>query len=328
MISKLFAGLGIAAALAAAPAAAWAQDYPVKPVTLVVGYPAGGPVDSLARALAQRLAAELNQPFVIDNKPGANEIVASQFVAKAKPDGYTLFVCTEAPLTQNQFLYKKLGYSPENDLVPVTHLVNVPMVLAVRPDFPASTVKEFIAVAKARSDKEVVNYASAGLGGVTHLPMAMFGKNEGFRWNHVPYRGAAPILPDLISGQVDATMLAVSFLGPHINEKKVKALAVSADQRAKLLPQVPTFKELGIKDVKASFIIALTGPKGLPPSIADKLAALSRRIVNEKEFRERNMDSFAFTPVGSSPSEFASYLAADRTFQEDRVKTSGASLEF
>lgn len=327
MIWRLLAGASLAAAtFAAAPALA--QDYPAKPVTLVVGYPAGGPVDALARALAQRLSADLKQPFVIENKPGANEIVASQFMAKAKPDGYTLFICTEAPLTQNQFLYKKLGYSPETDLVPVSHLVNVPMVLTVSPNFPASTAKEFIAVAKARSDKEPVNYASAGLGGVTHLPMAMFGKNEGFRWNHIPYRGAAPILPDLITGQVDATMLAVSFLGPHINEKKVKALAVSAEQRAKMLPHVPTFKELGIQDVKASFIISITAPKGLPAPIAEKLAAASRRIVHDKDFREKNIDSFAYTPVGSSPAEFAAYLAADRLLQEERVKTSGASLDY
>lgn len=326
MIWRLLAGASLAAATFAAPALA--QDYPAKPVTLIVGYPAGGPVDSLARALAQRLSDELKQPFVIDNKPGANEIVATQFMAKSKPDGYTLFVSTEAPLTQNQFLYKKLGYVPETDLAPVTHLVNVPMVLTVSPRFPANTVKEFIAAAKSRSDKELINYASAGLGGVTHLPMAMFGKNEGFRWNHVPYRGAAPILPDLMSGQVDATMLAVSFLGPHINEKKVKALAVSAEQRARMLPHVPTFKELGIKEIKASFIIAMTGPKGLPAPIAEKLAAASRKIVHEKEFREKNIDSFAYTPIGSSLSEFASYLAADRVLQEERVKTSGASLDY
>ncbi|MGH8431076.1 MAG: Bug family tripartite tricarboxylate transporter substrate binding protein, partial [Solimonas sp.] len=249
MIKGILAATGLAVA-ALAGNSALAQDYPTKPVTLVVGYPAGGPVDTFARALGQRLTEELKQIFIIDNKPGANEIIASQYVAKAKPDGYTIFISTEAPLTQNQFLYKKLGYSPEADLMPVSQLVTVPMVLSVSPAFPANTLKQFLEVAKSRSDKPI-NYASGGVGGVTHLPMAMLARNEGFQWTHVPYKGAAPILPDLMANQVDATILAVSFMQQHINEKKVKALAVYADQRATSLPNVPTFKELGIKDIKA-----------------------------------------------------------------------------
>lgn len=321
----------VAAAVAATTLAggvALAQDYPAKAVTLVVGYPAGGPVDIFARALAQRLSEELKQSFIIENKPGANEILASQYVAKAKPDGYTIFVSTEAPLTQNQFLYKKLGYSPEGDLVPVSQLVSVPMVLAVSPNFPANTLKEFIAQAKARPDSQLINYGSGGVGGVTHLPMAMFAKNEDFKWNHVPYKGAAPILPDLMAGQVDATILAVSFLSPYINDKKIKALAVYADQRAKSLPQVPTFKELGLKDIQAKFIIAMSGPKGLPAPVAEKLASTSKKIMQEKAFREKNMDPFAFTGVGSAPAEFTAYLASDRVSQEERVKVSGATLDY
>lgn len=319
----LLAALGLASA--AAPALA--QDWPSKPITFVVGYPAGGPVDALARALGQRLSAELKQPVVIDNKPGANEIVASQFVARSKPDGYTLFVSTEAPLTQNQFLYKKLGYVPETDLVPISQLIHVPMVLAVRPDFPAETAKEFIARARARSNSEPVNYASAGVGGVTHLPMAMLGKNEGFRWNHVPYKGAAPILPDLMAGQVDATMLAVAFLGPYIVDKKIKGLAVSAEQRPKALPHVPTFKELGIKDVQAGFLIGLTGPKGLPPALAVRLANAARAVLQEQDFRDKYIDPYAYSVVASSPTAFALYLRNDRTVQEERVRASGATLD-
>lgn len=325
MLRKFLIGTGVAAS-AVLGTSVLAQEYPSKPVTLVVGYPAGGPVDTFARALGQRLTEEMKQPFVIDNRGGANEIVATQYVSKAKPDGYTIFVSTEAPLTQNQFLYKTLSYSPEKDLMPISQLVNVPMVLATSPIFPANTLKEFIAIAKSRQNQPI-NYASGGVGGVTHLPMAMFGKNEGFTWNHVPYRGAAPILPDLMAGQVDATILAVSFLSQHINEKKIKALAVYSDQRVKSLPNVPTFKELGIKDIKANFIIALSGPKGLPIPIAEKLATTSRKILNDNQFREKYMDPYAFTGVGSSPAEFSAYLASDRILQQERVKVSGATLE-
>lgn len=307
---------------------ALAQEYPAKAVTLVVGYPAGGPVDSFTRALALRLSEDLKQPFIIENKPGANEILASQYVAKAKPDGYTIFVSTEAPLTQNQFLYKKLGYSPESDLVPISQLVSVPMALAVSPKFPANSMKEFITLAKSRSNGNAINYGSGGVGGVTHLPMAMLAKNEAFQWNHVPYKGAAPILPDLMAGEVDATILAVSFLGPFINDKKIKALAVYADQRVKSLPNVPTFKELGIKDIKADFIIAMSGPKGLPLPIAEKLAAASRKIIQQdKQFRDKQLDANTLVGVASTPSEFAAYLQADRVLQEERVKVSGATLE-
>ena len=327
MTQRVLTGLMAAAALLVAHAPAQAENYPSKPITFIVGYPAGGPVDSLARALATRLSTDLKQPIVIDNKPGANEILAAQFMAKAKPDGYTFFISTEAPLTQNQFLYKKLGYVPETDLVPVTQLINVPMVLAVRPDFPAATAKEFIAQAKSRSGQNLINYGSGGVGGVTHLPMAMFAKNEAFQWNHVPYKGAAPILPDLMAGQVDATMLAVSFLGPYISEKKIKGLAVSASSRSKALPDVPTFKELGIPDPQASFVIAMTGPKGLPAPIAEKLASTSRAVLQDKKFREQYIDPFSYTVVASTPAAFAQYLNTDRGTQRERVRVSGAKLE-
>ncbi|MEG1766845.1 MAG: tripartite tricarboxylate transporter substrate binding protein [Comamonas sp.] len=327
MRNKLTRCLATLSLLGLACGAAQAQPYPSKPITLVVGYPAGGPVDSLARALGQELSARLKQPVLIDNRAGANEIVASQFVARARPDGHTLFVSTEAPLTQNQFLYKKLGYVPETDLVPVSELIKVPMVLTVRPDFPAQTAQEFIAVARARKGEQLVNYASAGVGGVTHLPMAMFAKNEGFQWSHVPYKGAAPILPDLMAGQVDATMLAVAFLAPYIQDKKVRGLAVSAQTRPKILPDVPTFKELGITDVQASFIIGLTAPKGLPAPIAEQLAEASRAVLFNPTFRERNLDPYAYTAVGSAPSAFAAYLASDRKVQQERVRASGATLD-
>ncbi|MDD2179282.1 tripartite tricarboxylate transporter substrate binding protein [Acidovorax sp. D2M1] len=324
MIKGLLTGGGIIAAVIAG--SAFAQTYPIKPVTLVVGYPAGGPVDAFARALGQRLTEELKQSFIIDNKPGANEIIASQHVARAQPDGYTIFVSTEAPLTQNQFLYKKLGYNPVIDLMPVSQLVSVPMTLAVSPGFPANTLKEFLEVARKRQENPIA-YASGGVGGVTHLPMAMLAKNEDFKWSHVPYKGAAPILPDLMVGHVDATILAVSFLQQHINEKKLKALAVYADKRAASLPNVPTFKELGIRDIRANFIIGMVAPKGTPQPIAEKLASVSKRVMQDKSFRERFMDPFAFTEVGSSPTEFSAYLVADRVVQEERVKVSGATLD-
>ncbi|MDD2179274.1 tripartite tricarboxylate transporter substrate binding protein [Acidovorax sp. D2M1] len=305
---------------------AQATEYPTKPVTVVVGYSAGGPLDSFMRALAPRLSEALKQPVVIDNRPGANESIAAQTVAKAPADGHTLLMSTESPLTQNQFLYKKLAYVAERDFAPITQLVHVPMALVVPASFPANTLPELLALARSRKSNPI-NYGSTGMGGVTHLPMAMFAKNNGLEYVHVPYKGASPLIPDLLSSNVDAAFLAVSAVAPYVIDRRLKALVVSAPARATALPQIPTFYELGIEDVQASFIMALSAPAGTSQLIIDKIAGLAQKIVADKEFRAKYMEPFAYVPVSSTPAEFSAYLAKDRRVQAERIRVSGASLD-
>lgn len=304
----------------------YAADYPAKPVTVVVSFSAGGPVDSLMRALGQRLTEEWKQPVVIDNRPGANEAIGAQVVAKAPADGYTLFASTEGPLTQNQYLYKKLPYNPNKDFTAVTQLVQVPMVLVTPINFPANSLKEFLDLARSRASKPI-SYGSTGMGGVTHLPMSMLAKDTNIAFVHVPYKGAAPLLPEIVSGQIDSAFLAVSAAAPFIADKKLKALVISAPQRIPSLSQVPTFKELGVEDVQATFIMALTAPTGTPQPIVDKIAASVQKIMADPKFREKYTEPFAYLPVASSPKDFAVYLAKDRGYQAERVKISGVVLD-
>jgi len=325
MLKQIRASFAIVAG-ALALAGAQAADYPTKPVTVVVSFSAGGPVDALMRALGQRLSEEWKQQVLIDNKPGANEAIAAQAVAKAPADGYTLFASSEGPLTQNQYLYKKLAYSPDKDLTAVTQLVQVPMALVTPINFPANSLMEFLALARTRANSPIT-YGSTGMGGVTHLPMALLAKNTNIPFVHVPYKGAAPLVPDLVSGQIDSAFLAVSAVAPFIKDKKLKALVISAPTRITSLPQVPTFKELGVEDVQATFIMALTAPTGTPQPIIDKVAASVQKIMADPKFREKYTEPFAYLPVASSPKDFAAYLAKDRGYQAERVKISGAVLD-
>lgn len=313
--------------LAAMPAAQASSDYPSKPITVVVGYSAGGPVDTFMRALGQRLSEEWKQQIIVENKPGANEAIAAQTVAKAAADGYTLFISSEGPLTQNQFLYSKLAYSPERDFLPVSRLVTVPMALVVPTSLPVNTLQEFLSLAKKRSATKPLNYGSAGMGGVTHLPMAMLAKQHGLEMSHVPYKGAAPLLPDLVSGQVDAAFLAVSAVAPFVRDGKLKALVVSAPARAKALPQTPVFSETNVADVQADFLMGLTAPAGTPAAVADKIASAVQKIMAEAKFREKFVEPFAYLPIASTPADFTRYLAKDRSVQAERIRVSGAQLD-
>ena len=217
-----------AAMCLSALSAARAADYPVKPITVVVGYAAGGPTDVLMRAMAPRLTEDLKQQILVDNRPGANEIIAAQIVAKSPPDGYTLFLCTEAPLTQNQFMYSKLNYNPEKDFTPITQLLSAPMTFIVPTTLPVNSLEEFVALAKARTATKPLIYGSAGIGGVSHLPMAMFAKQSGLEMVHVPYKGIAPLVPDVVAARVDAAWVGVAGAAPFVREGKVKALVVAA----------------------------------------------------------------------------------------------------
>ena len=303
-----------------------AQTFPTKPVTIVVPYAPGGPVDNLARVLSTRLSKEWGQAVLVLNKTGANEIIGADFVAKSAPDGYTLFAATEAALTMNPHLYKKLPYNPQKDFTPVARLISVPMVFFVPASSRANTLKEFVDLARKATDKPM-SYGSSGAGGIVHLPLAMFEKQEKLKMVHIPYKGAAPLIPEVISGEVDSAVLGVSVIEQHVKSGKLKALAVSSDARSTALPDVPTFKEAGVKDINAVFNIGLVAPAGTPPAVTAKIADDVRRILMEPAFRKTNIDAYSYVAVGSTPADYKSFLERDYQVQGERVKTSGASLD-
>jgi len=314
-----------AAGLSAAPECQAA--YPEKPITVVVGYSAGGPTDILMRAIAPRLTKVWNQQILVDNRPGANEIIAAQLVSKAPPDGYTLLLSSEAPLTQNQYLYKRLNYKPEKDFTPVTRLVTSPLVLVVNNDLPVKTLQQFIALAKSRGSTRPLTYASAGSGGVLHLPMAMLARQNGLTMTHVPYKGVAPLLTDVMSGQVESAWVAVSGAAPYVRDGKLRALVVDAPGRVKTLAQVPVFSETGVAPVQADFTFALQAPAGTPADVIDKLAVAIRKVLDDPEFREKHLDPYGYVVVASTPAELAQYLVKDRPRQAERIKVSGTTMD-
>lgn len=317
-----------ALALGLLASAAVAQTYPAKPVTIVVPYSAGGPVDNFIRALGQQLSDSWKQPVVVLNKPGANEIIGADHVAKSAPDGYTLFAGTEASLTMSPHLYKKLPYNVDTDFMPISQLVSLPLMLFTHKNTPASTVSEFVDLArKAKAQGKPLSYGSTGAGGIAHLPIVTFEKQEGISMTHVPYRGAANLIPDVIAGQVDVAVLAVSVIEQHVKTGALKPLAVSSETRSVALPQVPTFKEAGFKDIHAIFSIGLLAPKGTPAAVIDKIAASTRAIITTPDFRQKNIDAFSYVPVASSPVEFKAFLSNNSKLQAERVKASGVTLD-
>lgn len=320
------AGLTLALCATAAVTPIHAQTYPTKPVTIVVPYSAGGPVDNFIRALGQQLSESWKQPVVVLNKPGANEIIGADHVAKSPADGYTLFAGTEASLTMSPHLYKKLPYNVATDFVPVSQLISLPLVLFTHKNIAANTVPEFVELARKAKGKPLT-YGSTGAGGIAHLPMVTLEKQEGISMIHVPYRGAANLIPDVIAGQVDAAVLAVSVIEQHVKSGALKPLAVSSETRSVALPQVPTFKEAGVKDIHAIFSIGLLAPKGTPSAVVDKLAASTRAVITASDFRQKNIDAFSYVPVASTPAEFRNFLDTNSKLQAERVKASGVTLD-
>lgn len=306
------------------PAAA--QDWPKQPVRLVVPYPAGaGATDTLARKLGERLSQKWKQPVVVDNKPGAVEILAATAVAQAKPDGYTILLSTESALETNQFIFTKLPYDPTKDLTPITHLVASPLVYVVKSESPYRTMHELVAAAKSQPEK--VSYGSNGLGGNVHIAVNWLAKSVGAEFLHVPYKGAVPALQDLLAGRVDFTALPLAPMAGYIKDIRVRVLAISGMSRLRVLPQVATLDELGFKDTDVMTMFALSGPAHLPPEIANQIARDAAQVLKDPEFVATSLDPFGLVPIGNTPAEFARFLSADREKQRIRVKAANVKLD-
>lgn len=312
--------MGFAAALSAGGAAA--QDYPTHPVRWVVGYPAGGATDILARLIGQRLSERLGQQFVIENKPGAGNNIGTETVVNAEPDGYTILLVNPANAI-NASLYAKLNFNFIRDIAPVAGIARVPNVMIVPNDFPAKTVAEFIAYAKANPGK--VNMASSGNGTSIHLSGELFKAMTGVEMQHVPYRGSAPAITDMLGNRVQVMFDNMPSAISHIKAGSLKALAVTTEQRSAELPDVPTVGDT-VKGYEASAWFGIGMPKKTPQAIVDRLNKEVNAILAEPAMKARIAELGGVTLVGT-PADFGKIVAAETDKWEKVVKFAGAKVE-
>ena len=294
------------AALAPLPAAA--QAYPNKPIKLVVPYAPGGGADGVARIVAKRVSEQIGQGIVIENKGGAGSIVGTDQVAKAEPDGYTLLLGQSGPISINPAVYKSLPYDPIRDFAPVTMMTGYPYILVVNADFPARTLQEFVALAKAKPG--TMNYGSTGVGAANHLVAELFDRKAGLQITHVPYRGTALAVADLLAGTLTLVFGDPVTVLPHLKSGKLRALAVTSAQRSPVAPEVPTVAESGYPGFEALAWHGILAPAKTPPAIVDRLNAEFVKALADPATRELLVNQ-ALAPVGSSPQAFADFIKAD-----------------
>lgn len=299
-MKKLFAGIVLGLGLVAQAYAA----YPDKPVTIIVPFPPGGSTDMVARAIAPKLQQQYGQPFVIDNRAGATGAIGATAVKNAAPDGYTIMVASIGVFAVNPFIQKKLQYDPVKDLDPITVAVRAPNVLVTSPNFPASNVAEFVAYLKKNPEK--VTFASSGAGSSDHLTAALFWQKSGTSGVHVPYKGGAPAITDLLAGHADVSFQNINAVINHIKAGKLKVLAVTGDKRSPLLPQVPTLTEAGVNGVNVFSWQAVAGPKGLPADVRKKLHDGIVAALNDPENKKR-MEEIGFEIVANTPEQMAQF---------------------
>ncbi len=301
-----------------------ASDYPMRNVTIIVGFPPGTATDVVTRILAERLAVRLKKPFVIDNKPGQGGSLGAGAAAKAVPDGYTLLMSAPAPLAINPNLYAKLSYDPQKDFAPIGLTSWLSYILVVRPDLGVNTVPEL--VAKARANPGQISFASIGNGTTSHLLMTMLAQRTETRFNHIPYKGSAQSQTDVIGGQVDMTFDTVTSLLPHVKAGRLKAIAVSSLNRSGFAPNIPTISEQGVPGFDAGAWLGLLAPAGTPRAIVDKLHRELSQILDEPETRKRLADA-GTEILKSSPEEFAAHIRSEFLKWGKLVRESGAKID-
>ena len=322
-MKKLLCATMLILPVLAAPAAAQ-QAFPAKPIRWLVPYAAGGGSDFLARTIGQKLSTQVGQPVLVDNKPGGNTALAAAETARAPADGYTVLSADNGTMVFNPALYKTLTYSPTKDLAPVTLMGRFPMILVVGAGSDATSAKDFIAKAKAKPGG--FNYASAGAGSPHHLAMELLKVEAGLFMVHVPYRGAAPALADVVGGQVPAMMVDLAAGSGFIKGGKVKALAVANATRLPQLPDVPTFAELGFKNVEAAALVGMVVPAATPPAVIDTLNKQVVAAIKDPAVNKRMVD-FGVEPVGNTAAQFAELLRSETTRWHKLIRDLKITLE-
>jgi len=319
MIKQLMAGI----ALAAAALCGAAQAYPTKPVTIVVPFAPGGAADTMARQLAERLHKRLGQPVIVESKPGAGTMIASEYVAKAAPDGHTVLLAASS-LGIAPALYSKVNYDPVKDFAPISQVASVVHVLEVHPSVPVKSVAELIAWLKANPGK--ANYGSVGAGTSTHLESELFNTMAGVKMTHVPYKGSAPALMDLVGGNLQVMFDAWASSGPFVKDGKTRLLAVTTAQRSKILPDVPTVAESGLPGYEAMPWLGFVAPAGTPAAAVNRFHAELTEVLKEPEVQER-FRNLGLDIIGNTPEQFADFIKKDIVKWAKVVKDSGARAD-
>jgi tripartite-type tricarboxylate transporter receptor subunit TctC len=306
-------------------AAAPAQDYPSKPIRLIIGFPPGGSNDIVARQLAPRLSEALATQVVVENRPGANATIATELVARSAPDGHTLTLASASPLAISPHTYSKIGYDTLRDFAGITTVAMTPELVAVHPTLPVRSLKELVALAKSRPGK--LNFASAGSGGLPHLAIELFKTLARVNVQHVPYKGAAPAAVDLVGGHIEGMIMDFPAIYTHVQQGKMRGLAMAAEKRMPLMPEIPTAAEQGIPGLIAVNWFSIVAPARTPRPVQEKLHAALVRVATTAEMK-KNFTALGIESMTSgSPDEFMKFLQAELTRWGKVAKESGARAD-
>jgi tripartite-type tricarboxylate transporter receptor subunit TctC len=320
MVRRAFTAI----AIALLSASAFAQSYPNKPIRLVVGFTPGGVSDVLARAMSAKLSQNLGQQVVVDNRPGAGTTIASEFIAKSVPDGYTFYFCDATTHAINASLYTKLPYDSVRDFAFISLVASTPLLLVVNAALPVKSVPELIALAKSRAGQ--LNYASSGNGTIVHLAGESFKTMAGIDLLHVPYKGSAPATVAVIAGDVAFIFSTMPAALPHVKSGKLRALAVTTPARVGAVQDIPTVAESGLPAFDLTLYSGVIGPAGMPREIVERMNGELAKVVNSPEIKEFFATQGA-TPMASSPEQFADHMRADIVKLGKAVKASGAKAD-
>ena len=304
---------------------AQAQPYPNRSVRIIVPYPPGSGTDIVARLLGQRIGESWGQPIVVDNRPGAGAIVGVDAVAKSAPDGYTLGIADTGPLAINPSLYPKLPYDPLRDFAPVIEVAKLPFMLVAHPSLGVSSVAELIAEARRRPGQ--INYASVGNGSGVHLATELFRKRAGIDIVHIPYKGSAPALTDVLAGTTPLMFVNLLSGLPLVRSGKLRALAVGTTERLRALPDVPTVSQAGVPGYQFEAWFGVIAPAGTPVAVVERLNSEFRKVLAAPEVRDRLLNEGGMEPVGGSAAQFARLIAAEREHWGKLVKETGARVD-